>query len=120
MIERPKTIFCDIDGVLLRHKEDICSQHDPSDTDVLVGVKDRFREWDRKGYRLILTTGRRESTRKSTEEQLNQSGIFYDQLVMGVSGGVRVLINDRKPDKPDDTAIAINLTRNEGLKDVDI
>ena len=37
---------------------------------------------------------------------------------MGLGGGVRVIINDRKKDKENDTAIAINLKRNEGINSI--
>ena len=47
-------------------------------------------------------------------------GIFYDKLIMGVGGGDRVLINDRKPASSRDTAYSINLNRNEGVKNVEI
>ena len=117
MEKRPKTIFCDIDGVLMRHSGDITKQHllDPKEA-LLDGVKETITEWDRKGYRIILTTGRRESTRKFTEKQLGEAGIFYDHLIMGISGGVRVLINDHKVDSKQETAKAINLKRNDGVK----
>ena len=49
-------------------------------------------------------------------KQLKSYGIFYDQLVMGVGGGDRVVINDRKPNGERNTACAINLNRNEGIK----
>ena len=39
---------------------------------------------------------------------------------MGVGGGDRILINDRKPNSDIDTAYAINLNRNEGIKNVKI
>jgi len=58
--------------------------------------------------------------RNKTEKQLSKIGIFYDQLIMGIGGGDRVLINDRKPDSTRDTAYVINLDRNEGLKGVNI
>ena len=35
---------------------------------------------------------------------------------MGIGGGKRYLINDRKPNGSEDYAIAINLIRNEGIK----
>ena len=77
-------------------------------------------DWDRKGYNIILTTGRRESLRKITEVQLCDLGVFYDQLIMGIGGGKRYLINDLKPDSKEGTAEAINLVRNEGIKNVKI
>jgi hypothetical protein len=39
---------------------------------------------------------------------------------MGFGGGDRILINDRKSGKTENTAFAINLTRNEGVKNVKI
>ena len=87
---------------------------------VLPGVHERLREWDTKGYFIIITTGRKESARQSTQEQLRNAGIIYDQLIMGFGGGDRVIINDRKPNSERDTVYAINLTRNEGIENVEI
>ena len=46
--------------------------------------------------------------------------IFYDKLVMGIGGGDRVLINDRKPDSSRDTVYSINLDRNAGVENVEL
>jgi hydroxymethylpyrimidine pyrophosphatase-like HAD family hydrolase len=113
------TIICDIDGTLVKHKGDICKQHLNKIT-LLEGTRKKLQEWDRKGYRIILLTGRRESVREFTEKQLAEAGIFYDILIMGVGNGKRFLINDKKPSGNEDTAIAINLTRNEGIENVNI
>ena len=114
MSNKPKTIICDIDGVLLEHRNQGLSSQLYSTP--LKGTIKKINEWDTKGYNIILITGRRESLRKKTEEQLLMYDIFYDQLVMGVGGGDRVIINDRKPNSNRDTAYAINLNRNEGFK----
>lgn len=115
---RPKTIFCDIDGTLIRHDSpDIAFKPDYKMT-VLSGTLERLLEWDRLGYNIILTTGRRESMRAMTEKQLNEVGIFYDQLVMGIGGGERYLINDNKPDGTI-TARAISINRNEGIAKIE-
>lgn len=119
MDTRPKTIFIDIDGTIVYHTEEISTQISEP-LNILEGTLEKFKEWDKKGYRIILTTGRRESARKRTEEQLQSLGIFYDQLLMGIGGGIRVLINDRKKGETYDTAISINLVRNEGIKNVKI
>jgi hypothetical protein len=116
---RPKTIFCDIDGTLFHHSGDLHKQT-MLKPGLLDGVKEKIVEWDRKGYNIILTTGRKESCRKVTEEQLAHAGIFYDQLVMGLGGGCRVLINDLKPNSETPTAVAINLERNKGVKNVEV
>ena len=57
---------------------------------------------------------------RTTERQLREAGIVYDRLLMGIGGGARVLINDLKPDRKGNTAIAINLNRNKGVQNVKI
>jgi len=116
---RPKTIIIDIDGIIFEHSPLRSNTRDMSVLRLLPGVVEKFEEWDKKGYRIILMTGRRESMRKATEIQLSNYGIFYDQLIMGVGGGSRVLINDMKPDGTE-TAFAINVPRNKGIKDINV
>ena len=116
---RPKTIFCDIDGTLIRHDSpDIAFKSDYKMT-VLNGTLEKLLEWDRLGYNIILTTGRRESMRAITKKQLGEVGIFYDQLIMGLGGGERCLVNDTKPDGTI-TATAINLPRNAGIATIGV
>ena len=116
---KPKTIICDIDGVLIKHKNEGLSKQ-LGYVDLLEDTISKMTEWDSKGYNIILITGRRESQRRKTEKQLDLFGIFYDQLIMGVGGGDRVIINDRKPNDERNTAYAVNLNRNEGIKNVKI
>jgi hypothetical protein len=119
MNTRPRTLFIDIDGVLLKHLGNMTNiiQQQPQ---VLPDVQAKFNEWDSLGYNIILTTGRRESIRALTEKQLQDAGLFYDMLIMGISGGDRILINDLKPDGKNATAATVNLVRNEGLGKVDL
>ena len=117
-MQKPTTVFCDLDGVVCKHNGSLTGQTGPME--LLPGVVEAFNEWDRLGYNIILTTGRRESMRKHTEEELARHGLFYDQLIMGVGGGKRVLINDLKPDNTSPTAAAICVPRNQGLKGVTV
>ena len=114
-----KTIFCDLDGTLVKHSCPVDVQSLDLELEVLPGTHKKLTEWDTKGYHIVLTTGRKESARESTVRQLSRAGILYDQLIMGFGGGDRVIINDRKPDGRT-TAYAINLSRNEGVKDVEL
>lgn len=114
----PKTVFCDIDGTLLMHMGDIQSNLD--EPTALRNVVNTIREWDRANYRIILTTGRKESTRERTEHQLHKAGIVYDDLIMGLPNGDRVLINDKKTKGVRNTAYAVNVVRNGGLDNVDL
>ena len=116
---RPKTIFCDIDGTLVTHEKPDVISHPCHGMTLLDGTIEKLIEWDRLGYRIILTTGRKESMRKETERQLAECGIFYDQLIMGIGGGKRILINDRKTNSQENT-IAINLERNKGISEVNL
>ena len=115
----PKTIFCDIDGTLVNHCGDI-THNILNEPVILENVIESIKQWDKLNYKIILVTGRKESYRKQTEIQLQSLGIAYDQLIMGITNGDRVLINDRKKNSLRDTAYAINITRNEGLKDINI
>lgn len=115
----PKTIFCDIDGTILKHNGDIFlnySDHPVVLSDVLTNVK----EWEKLNYKIILTTGRKECLREVTEKQLLLCGIVYDDLIMNLPNGPRVLINDKKPNSPENSAFAINLVRNKGMENIDL
>ena len=117
---RPKTIFCDIDGTLVKHFPPTETSKPDFSMEILPDTLQKLLEWDKKGYNLILVSGRRESSREQTEAQLASLGIIYDQLILGIGGGKRYIINDRKPCGNEDYAIAINLERNFGIGKVDI
>ena len=87
------TIFLDIDGTLFLQTdrvEDINSETQVS----LKGSADKCFEWHCQGYNIILTTGRPESMRAITTKQLQRANIIYDQLVMGLGQGHRILVNN--------------------------
>jgi ribonucleotide monophosphatase NagD (HAD superfamily) len=119
MDPRPKTIICDIDGTLVLHNKPSDVAKKSTELTLLEGTIDKLNEWERNGYNIILLTGRKESMRQVTVDQLSQLGIYYDQLMMGVGGGVRYLINDYKPDGTE-AAFAINVERNKGIKNINI
>jgi len=118
-VEDLKTLFIDIDGTLLHHFG-VPNKQTLKDPVVLPEVLEKLAEWERKGYRIILTTGRKESERELTVKQLQSVGIQYDHLIMGLSRGDRVIINDIKPDSDRPTAVAVNLIRNKGLEGVEL
>ena len=119
-MNRAKTIFCDLDGTLIKHSNPVDIQNPDYELEVLPGTHDKLREWDFKGYYIIITTGRKRSAREATKKQLSRAGICYDELIMGFGGANRYIINDRKTNNPNDTAFAINLTRNEGISKIEI
>jgi len=113
-----RVIFLDIDGVLLLHHNKGLSAILTEKPELLPGTIDKINEWEAKGHKIILTTGRMESMRRITERQLESFGIFYSMLIMEVSGD-RVLINDKKPDGRI-AASVINLDRNTGIGEIEL
>ena len=112
-----KTLFIDIDGCIAKHQGNLSSMF-LNEMEILPGSLEKLNEWNAKGYIIILTTGRRECLRKITEEQLLKHGLFFDQLIMGLSRGERVLINDIKPSNDMCVASAIQIKRDEGLSSI--
>ena len=114
---RKKAIFCDIDGTILKHHgttQGVIKKRPK----VLNGVLERFNHWDERGYTIIIVTGRRESLREITENQLRKFGLFWDYLIMGLGPGCRLLIGDNTPDG-DITNFAISLERDGGFNQDD-
>jgi len=119
----PPTIFSDIDGTIWKHEYDV--RHSMNGTQrLLPGVFERFLEWHRQGFKIILTTGRPDSLREETERQLRELGIFYNQLVMDCGPGPRILINDMEArateTKFTSKAHAVSLIRDHGMENVKI
>lgn len=114
---KPKTIFCDIDGTILSHTHCFSELKSKSQKD-LPGVIDKFDEWDSIGHKIILCTARKESAREMTETHLRSLGICWDKLLMGLTSGDRVLINDKLSTKNPDRAIASNVITNEGFSSI--
>lgn len=112
-----KTIICDIDGTLFKYSPNGHYDLVNVNPEMLPGVLDKFTEWEMKGCRIILITGRRESVRDITEATLKEFGIPYDVLLMGYADTGRVLINDINW-KGRVKAHAVNLKRDEGLENV--
>ena len=111
-----KTIICDIDGTLTEYIDSTTIRssvynepHVP-----LPGIDEKMRNWEVKGCRIVLMTGRRESERKRTESELNRIGIPYDILIMGFADTGRVLINDVGR-RGECKAHAVSLPRNQGF-----
>jgi hypothetical protein len=115
-----KTIFCDIDGTLVRFPDTVEGFKNipkgKTPLEALPGTLDKLWEWETQGFRIILTTGRKESMRFTTERQLREVGIFWDQLIMGLGPGKRYLVNDINNGSK--TAFAVNVERNHGIGSV--
>ncbi len=110
-----RTYFVDIDGVIFKNHGSGPSAQWYGPATLLPGVREAFRVWEADGAKIILCTGRRESCRYQTVRQLADAGIFYDQLIMGLPRGPRVMINDQKDEIQIETALGYTVTRNANL-----
>jgi hypothetical protein len=119
----PKTIFLDIDGCIFMFKEELAWKLATMKVvQTTPGAASKIFSWHAAGHQIILTTARPESMRTITITQLENANILYDQLIMGVSTGARIVINDFDNNIETKTAIykaaAFNLIRNEGLNGI--
>jgi ribonucleotide monophosphatase NagD (HAD superfamily) len=115
--DKPKTIFIDLDGTIIHHLHRFSDVVKEEPT-LLEGVIEKINEWDSHGHRIIFVTARKESAREMTENQLRKLGLCWDQLIMGVSNGIRVMINDKLDEDNPDRTISINLKTNSGFKNI--
>ena len=111
-----KTVIVDIDGTLTKfmyggHQAIMNKEHE-----ALPGVVGKMRQWESAGHRIVLMTGRRESVRQRTEDELRRLGIPWDTLLMGHADSGRILINDVGSKVK---AHAVNVKRDAGWNDVD-
>ena len=113
------TIFLDLDATVWEQGDPVEISKPGYQPKMILGVLDKIREWDSKNYNIILTTGRKESLREVTIRQLSYAGIVYDQLVMGLGGGDRVLINNKRRNG-DLSAIAICPDYNKGIGELSL
>lgn len=115
MVLDSPNFFVDIDGVLLRHNKSIHGQQtwapDEPISFNIAEINESF-----KFARITLVTARPKSSLKELTKTLVEQAINYDEIIAGCTGGIRVLVNDRKPRLPFlDTAVSKNTWRNEPL-----
>lgn len=106
------TLFIDLDGTLVRNSGQFT---DPKwgTTDAIAANVATLNAMHETGkVEVILTTSRKESFRQRTIEQLERLNIKYDQLIMGLVHGKRIVINDYAKTNPYKSCDAINIKRN--------
>ncbi len=114
MIEKKRTIFCDIDGTIFKYRKfETLKTTKPEFTP---GALEKLKRWKRDGCMIVFTTARPEEFRDHTVREFLLMDVPWDKLVMGIERGPRYLINDMDPGKPGLRAIAYSLERDRGLK----
>jgi len=110
---KKQTIFCDLDGTVFIYRKFEELTKTPankikSTVDYLISAKN-------KGAHIVITTARPNSLRGHTINELVENKIPFDQIVMGIERGERILINDNDEGSDIPRAIAIPVKRNEGV-----
>ena len=55
-MNKSHSIFCDIDGTILHHFGNLSTQITNEQCILLSNIREAFNLWDKKGYKIILTT----------------------------------------------------------------
>ena len=109
-----KTIFSDIDGTLIEQVR--FEELDPNVVNVLPGVKEKMNEWYEAGHHIVLTTARPWNLELITKQQMENAGIRYHQIVMGIGREERILINNNSKGEPNEPrAMAVAVGRDAGF-----
>lgn len=109
---RPTTYLLDVDGCVVEHMNKGSSrQWDLAFMLILPNVVDWFDAREKEGAKIVLVTARPESLRGELEAWLREYGLYWHALVMGVTGGDRILINDEGKYRNE----AITIPRNGNL-----
>ena len=103
-----KTLFVDFDGTTFEHATE----------NILPGTKEKFDEWNEKGYTIIITTARPSSAKEETLRALDVNGLQYHAIIFDLPNGDRVVLNDIKEGR--ERAFAYNVARNGGVGHLDL
>ena len=113
-----KTIFSDIDGTLIEQVrfEDL----NPNVVNVLPGVAEKMNEWYEAGHHIVLTTARPWDLELITKQQMENAGIRYHQIVMGIGREERILINNNSSKDPQrNRAFGVPVLRDGGFENLE-
>lgn len=110
-----KTIFCDIDGTIFKQvPHNLINENE---FELLPNVIEKFNEWNKLGYLIILISAREESIRDITIMQLQNANIKYNQLILGIGSEERYIINNNTKFEPNiNRTFAICVKRDEGFQ----
>jgi dTDP-glucose pyrophosphorylase len=112
------TYFIDLDGTIFMHAHRYSNLK--NDVQLCPGVLETLDELDSRGDTIILVSARKESARSMTEKLLDDFMIPYDQLILGVSQGCRIVINDIITKSSFPRARAVNVITDKGWKANDL
>tara|TARA_R110002020_G_scaffold251650_3_gene465488 strand:- start:319 stop:744 length:426 start_codon:yes stop_codon:yes gene_type:complete len=123
------TWFIDIDGTIVKHLSndtlDVAIEKKGDESYLLetpISKSVHFLNSIPPNDTIVLTTARDSKHKEHTLKMLKYYNIKYDRILFDLRSGPRYLINDTKPigvvgnKKPIQTAFAINVERDKGIK----
>lgn len=117
-VKKYDTYFCDIDGTIFKYRK--FETYKSSSAQLTPGSLDKLSEIKSAGHMIVLTTARPEDLRDHTMSELEENGVPYDKLIMGLARGPRHLVNDMDPKKPGMRAVNWNLVRDHGMSQISV
>jgi hypothetical protein len=108
-MDKRKTWFLDFDGTIVYQKSYL-----EEEDYILPTTIDFFTNVVRDNDFVIITTGREKHHEERIEKFMRSFGLKCDMIICGLPTGVRVLVNDMKPDGTK-TAYSYNLVRDDGM-----
>lgn len=91
--KKPNTYFIDLDGTVFMHSHRYSNL--TTNIQLCPGVREALDEIDSRGDKIILCSARKESAREFTEKILSDLLVPYDQLILGIGQGKRIIVNDK-------------------------
>ena len=108
------TWLIDIDGTIFKHN----GYKDVGGDEMLPGVLELWNSIPENDT-IILLSARKQSDKNTTLAAMDNFGLRYDFAIFDLPYGERILINDKKP-KGLETALSLNINRDEGMSDINI
>lgn len=115
-----KTYFVDFDGICIMNSGKYGTTNWDNNKDLIVENLSELKRLQDIGAQIIITTSRPAKYAAAIEDMLLRHGIKPYSILTGLNHAPRVLINDFAPTNPYPSAIAINIPRNQKLKDYNI
>jgi hypothetical protein len=111
VILQPRTWILDLDGTLVKHN----GYRNDSGDEVLEGVIEFFDNFVSEDDYVLIVTARLAKYKEDTIKFLDENKIRFNQIIFDMPPGLRILINDKKPDGTE-TALSFNMDRDQGMR----
>ncbi|AKL98629.1 HAD hydrolase family protein [Endomicrobium proavitum] len=115
--KRFRTYFIDIDGVLMKNSGQYGKINWSNNKITIEENINVIKQLQDLGGQIVIVTSRTEKYKTAIQKILNKNGIKPYAIITGLNHSARVVINDFAPTNPYPSAVAINIPRNNSLKE---